>query len=407
MRLPSPGPAAGAAPIHLLDDALELARIGTWTFDPLTRTTWVSRQAAQLYGSDARFLEQDGEATKRIHPDDAAAVRAAVDATVAGGPPYAVDFRILQADSSLRWVQGRGRLTMHEGKALLVGTLQDVTERKQLERLGDEAAAQAREAEQLRRMNEFKARFINIAAHELKTPLTPMRIQVALLGEVYGPSLDDRVRHSVAILSRSVERLTRLVDDVLEAARLQANSLKLDRHPLDATRLAHHLAEAYEPAAKQVGVRLVTSLAPDLRVEADATRLEQVISNLISNALKFTPDGGRVKLAGRQESGKGGAHVVLEVEDTGLGMTDEQRSRLFLPFSQVHDNPEQRLRGTGLGLFICKGIVEEHGGTISAESAGPGKGSLFRVRLPATLKTVPPPPPAPERSTAKRFRELI
>jgi signal transduction histidine kinase len=132
-------------------------------------------------------------------------------------------------------------------------------------------------------------------------------------------------------------------------------------------------------------------------------RIEQVLSNLVTNAIKFTPEGGSIDVEAHGTPGQ----VIVRVTDTGVGMTKEQLDRLFQAFTQVHDNPEQRLRGTGLGLYISKGIIEEHGGSVSAASRGPGQGSTFTVILPATRKAVAAPLPPPPTTRARRYRELI
>ncbi|MHB8633600.1 MAG: PAS domain-containing sensor histidine kinase [Thermoplasmatota archaeon] len=269
----------------------------------------------------------------------------------------------------------------------------DVTERHLAEQ-------HQREVAQLKEINDLKARFINTAAHELMTPLTPMRVHVALLEEIYGPTLSTDAKMSVAVLKRNLTRLTALVQDVLNAARLQGHTLRVDRKPIDLSALARQVVAGYEAPAREVGVALKIEVPPELRVEADPDRIEQVLVNLLSNALKFTPEGGSVTVRAAND----GVAVVLDVTDSGIGMAPEQLARLFLPFSQVHDEKHSK-RGTGLGLYICKGIVEQHGGTIEALSDGPGEGTRFRVRLAATNKALPPP--VPVRAVAKRFRELI
>ena len=386
-----------------LDQALDTAHLAAWLWEPETGRTVVTRQVAELYGTSVDGLSDMDRLNEHVLVEDRAPAREAMEGTLAGGGPYTAEYRVRHDDGSVHWIQARGRLVGAGAKRAIVGTLQDITERKALEALRDVAAAQEREAAHLRELNDFKARFINIAAHELKTPLTPMRIQVAILREIQGAKLDDGQRKSLDVIHRNLERLTNLVDDVLQAARIQAHSLKVDPKPLDLGALVHAVAESFEGGASQVGVRLVVESEPDVRVEADAARLEQVISNLVTNALKFTPEGGRVRIAARTE----GPDAIIEVEDTGIGMTPAQRDLLFLPFSQVHDDPAQRLRGTGLGLFICKGIVEEHGGTIRADSPGPGRGSRFEVRLPSTRKSIPAAVVPRRATTVKRFRELI
>lgn len=389
-------------PVDQLERALELSGLAVWLWEPDSGRIVVSRQLAELYGTTQDNLADMDRFYQHALPEDRATAQKAVQDALAGKGAYVVEYRVRHDDGSIHWLQSRGRLLPGAPK-VVVGTMQEITQLRELEAVRDEAAAKEREAAQLRELNEFKARFINIAAHELKTPLTPMRIQLAILREVQGAKLDDQQRKSLDVIHRNLERLTNLIEDVLQAARIQAHSLKVDAKPLDVGALLRAVGESFEAGAQQVGVRLVVESDADVRVEADAARLEQVIANLVTNALKFTPDGGRVVISARTS----GRDVVLTVQDNGIGMTQAQLDKLFLPFSQVHDDPAQRLRGTGLGLFICKGIVEEHGGSIHAESAGPLQGTRFVVRLPGTRKAIPAPPPAPRPTTARRFRELI
>ncbi|MEA3190505.1 MAG: hypothetical protein QOD77_1087 [Thermoplasmata archaeon] len=385
-----------------LEDALDLALLGVWTWEPDTDKVVVSRQVASLYGRSVAELADMDNLSEPVLPEDRKALEDAAAATLAGGPPYCVDYRVRRRDGELRWLQARGRLVPGKPR-LMTGTIQDVTDRKQAEQERDAAATQAHEAERLRELNDFKARFINIAAHELKTPLTPMRIQLALLRDVGGAKLDDVQRRSLDVIARNLDRLNRLVEDVLQAARVQAHSLKLLVRPMDLSEVVRTVVESFQAGAEQAGVRVTTAVQPDLRIEADSTRMEQVVSNLFTNAVKFTPEGGTVHV----EAYKEGNEVVLAVQDTGIGMDGDQVGRLFVPFSQVHNDPSQRLRGTGLGLFICKGIVEDHGGSIKATSPGPGKGARFEVRMRGTRKEVAPTPPPSRPTAAKRFRELI
>lgn len=257
-----------------------------------------------------------------------------------------------------------------------------------------EEAARRRELERLREMDGLKTRFINTAAHELNTPLTPIQMQLELLQRSRHGPLNEAQRRSVAILTRNFDRLAGLVHDMLESARIQAGKVQLEPRRTDLNRTVLEAIETYQEAARTAGVVLTAHVAPDLAVPADPRRVNQVLFNLVSNALKFTPRGGRVVV----ETERGATEAVLWVRDTGRGIAPRDLPRLFQPFVQLGEATPGA--GTGLGLYICKGIVEAHGGRIWAESAGPGQGAAFAFTLPLAGPPSQPPAPDPEPAAA-------
>ncbi|MFO1532477.1 MAG: PAS domain S-box protein [Thermoplasmatota archaeon] len=265
-----------------------------------------------------------------------------------------------------------------------------------------ERAAIDQEIRRLDEMQRFRARFLNVAAHELKTPLTPIRLQLQLLA-LKLTDTPEPIQRSLAVLTRSVERLRLLMDDVLDAARVQATHLRLRKEPMDLGRVVYEALETYAAVAKKAGVQVHLDLPQEVPVVGDPTRLLQVVNNVLSNALKFTPAGGTIAVTLRAD----GDSALLTVRDSGRGLTPAQRDQLFQPFAQVHPDLEATSKGSGLGLFIVKAIVEQHGGTIALESDGPDRGSVVTVRLPLQgTKTDRPspgrrrkrPPPATEES---------
>lgn len=251
----------------------------------------------------------------------------------------------------------------------------DVTERNRAADSRSQLERQAAELERLREVDAWKTRFINAAAHELATPLTPLALQVGILKRLPA-ARDPAVSHVAEVLERSTERLARLVGDLLQAARLEAGTLGLKRERVDLGRVAAGSVAAYRPQAEKRGIALQLLAGAPVEVVGDAERLGQVLDNLLGNALKFTPPGGRVEV--RAERVEGRARVV--VADSGAGIRPEDLPRLFRPFSQVHED-RLALGGSGLGLSIAKGLVELHGGRIHAASDGPGKGATFTIDL--------------------------
>ncbi len=296
--------------------------------------------------------------------------------------------------------------TERDGDVAFTGVLRDVTERKKAQIAHQQASAREAEVDRLREMNEFKTRFLNMAAHELNTPLTPLRLQLHLLkAEQMGP-LTEKQAKAVSLLDRNVTRLSGLVGELLEVARLQSGRLRLQLQPMALDEVIDEVIESFGEASRRVGINLSYAGHQGLTVQADRNRMTQVLFNLVSNAVKFTPAGGRVVVDAVDK----GSHVEVSVTDTGLGLSPEQQTRLFQPFSQVHDPMMITASGTGLGLYICKGLVEAQGGHITVSSSGPGQGSTFRFTLPSAEALPARPPvakPADEDPLVRRLRELI
>lgn len=260
-----------------------------------------------------------------------------------------------------------------------VGTqLGRVVERARAEeerRLGIQRIA---EVEQLKEVNKFKEQFIRTISHELGTPITPIKLQLHLLrrGDL-GP-LGPAQEHAVEVVSRNVERLGLLVQDMLDVSRIQSGRLKLVKEPVKMGRVLQEAFELFEESARQAGVQMDWPPSVPFEIEADPRRLVQILVNLLSNALKFTPPGGRVRVEVRAEP----SQILVRVADNGTGLTREQIQQLFRPFSQVHESQAASRAGTGLGLYICKNLVEQHGGRIGCESEGPGRGATFWFTIP-------------------------
>lgn len=301
------------------------------------------------------------------------------------------------------------------GDVVFTGVLRDITERKRAAAAVQAAAAQDAELETLRKMNSFKTQFLNTAAHELNTPLTPLRLQLHLLKSGSMGEMNERQGKAISLLDRNVTRLSGLVAEILEVARMQSGRIRLTPTMVEVDAVVDEVIESFSETARHVGVGLAYEGTPGLTLYADRNRCTQVLFNLVSNALKFTPAGGSVTISA--VLARDPQTIVMEVRDTGLGLTSEQMSRLFQPFTQVHDPMAVTASGTGLGLFICKGLVEAQGGTIKVTSPGPGRGSTFTFTLPAgpsraaaavPHEAVPASSgPSAEDPIVRRLRELI
>lgn len=254
----------------------------------------------------------------------------------------------------------------------------DITERKLAEKEHAERIVQASEVKRLQEEADFKTLFINTAAHELRTPLTPLKLQLHVLrGEKRG-GLNEEQRRITNILGRNLDRLGQLVEDVLDVGRLQAGRIRLEKEPMDLERNVADVVEAFQELAHKNGVTLELHCQGGLPLEGDPRRLTQILFNLVDNALKFTPANGRIDVHVRKQAGQ----ATVDVVDTGIGLGPEELGKLFHPFSQVHDPMEKTRSGSGLGLYISRGLAELHGGTLECKSAGVGTGTTFSLTVP-------------------------
>jgi signal transduction histidine kinase len=240
------------------------------------------------------------------------------------------------------------------------------------------ASAQlAAQNERLLELDRLKDEFVATASHELRTPLTSLSGYLEMsLDPAEGPLSPTRESH-LRIVQRNANRLTGLVDQLLFLARADSHPLELDRHPVDLEGILNEAVETARPAASAKNITLMVTGDPLPDVAADRPQLLRVVDNLVANAVKFTPDGGTVRLAARHEGGG----AVLEVSDTGLGIPHAEQSDLFNRFFRGTNAIEKAIPGSGLGLAISRVIAEAHGGTIQLHST-PGVGSTFRLVLP-------------------------
>ncbi len=235
------------------------------------------------------------------------------------------------------------------------------------------------EVERLKGLEQVRRTFISAASHELNTPLTPLRLHVETLAE--RPDVTPGQRDHLVVIERNILRLASLVRDMLDASRLETGRFKLDLANVPLGLLVTDAVQGVAEAAAQAAVTLTESQAlSNTTARADRDRISQVLHNLLTNAIAFTPPGGHIKVGCQME--KGAQAAIVRVADSGIGLSPDQVGLLFQPFSRPHAKNGPGPAGTGLGLFIAKGIVEQHGGRIWAESAGLGQGSTFSFSLP-------------------------
>ena len=361
--------------------------LGTLSGFRVHRTASIERQTIRTQSLETRVLEHDvagarsayanlvrneaGEAA-RLRPSYLAYLR---DPSTSRGFERAIESELARQSRAFHDSLTSAReavISLVVVAALLVLTLLWLFElERRAGRIDRDNAARAEELIRLR--DEFVA----VVSHELRTPLTSIIGYVELLGDDSG-ALTAEQRSYLEIVERSTGRLVDLVGDLLLVAEAERGPLALELTEIEVASLVSHAVEAARPAADARGVDLRLEPGADAVIIAgDPTRLAQMLDNLVSNAIKFTPPGGRVDVRG----GRRGTDAVLEIADTGAGIADGDRAHVFEAFFRSRDANVKAVPGTGLGLTITKAIVDAHNGTIEVEST-PGGGTTFRVWLP-------------------------
>ncbi len=258
-------------------------------------------------------------------------------------------------------------------------------EERVAERTQDLTTANRRLAAQwarLRQANSFKSEILGTVAHDLKNPLGVILGRTEILKEMIAGAgaLDDKVQAQIAHIRDAANRLTEMVDDLVSDAMADALDITIRREPVDIAVLVQEVAEANRPLAGRKEQTLTVAAPPNHAAMCDVDRIREAIDNLVSNAVKYSPIGGTVDLLVAQEAGG----IIVQIRDQGPGLSPEDISRLFGRFQRLSAKPTAGETSTGLGLSIVKRIVDLHGGRISVESAGPGKGATFKMTLPVT-----------------------
>lgn len=266
----------------------------------------------------------------------------------------------------------------------LVAVLEELEEKRtELERVNTELAATNQELNEanakLRELSEMKEEFLALTTHDLRSPLTVISGVISFFTSGRLGELTPEQKNMVAMMERNAQSLIELVNDLLDASKLESGTMRLELASIDLRGLIDELRENMEPLAREKGLQMEEDLPEDLPpVEADRTKLRRILVNLVSNAIKFTSKGGRVSVRAARTDGR----IHISVSDTGVGIAPEDVKRLFDKYEQARSRATRGEKGTGLGLYITKQLVELHGGEIKVESEV-GKGSTFSFTIPA------------------------
>ncbi len=363
------------------EKAQKIAKVGAWEYDVQAHESTWTEKAYHIVGLPMSADTTPENTIGIYHAEDRPRVREAFQRAVEKAEPFDLEVRI-PGEEGTKWVRIRGE---PQGKGRVVrvrGTIRDVTERKRRERDLREAKE---EAEQ---MSHLKSAFLANMSHEIRTPLTSILGFADAIGEeVDGAETATDVDLATldqfsSLIGRSGHRLMDTLTGVLNLSKLQAGEMNLDLGPIDLTREAEEAVEEFGPQADDAGVHLaMQSRSGPVWARADDGALQIVLRNLVSNAIKYTEEGGQVWVRTRQDDDE----AVVEVADNGIGMDPSTVSNLFDAFKQASEGVEREYEGTGLGLTVTKEALDQMGGTVEVETEE-GEGSQFTLRFP-TVET--------------------
>jgi PAS domain S-box-containing protein len=348
--------------------------------------TYVSPQIEEILGYGLEEWHANPSFfVEHLHPEDRERVREAQREARLNAEPLELEYRFIAADGRVVWLNDSYTVVRDEtGKpSYTQGFAVDVTARKQAERDREALLTQTQEQnERLRKLDRMKDEFIALVSHELRTPLTSicgyleLLLQDDVMAEIPAAQLG-----WLEVIDRNAERLLRLVEDLLLTAQASAGNLALEQGELDVAAIIEQAVQASGPVAAARSIALTCSTESLPPANGDRLRIGQVIDNLVSNALKFTPAGGNVEVRAYPH----GSAVRIEVADTGMGISEDEQGQLFERFFRTARAQEEAIPGVGLGLSISKAIVEAHTGRISVRSVE-GVGTTFFVDLPTVAK---------------------
>jgi PAS domain S-box-containing protein len=343
-----------------------------WLSDKEQRATYFNTMWLTATGQSAEKLSGEGWLSL-VHPDDREARRKILLAAYESRQEFAIEFRLKHGDGSYRWMLDHGvPLKSEDGEfSGFINSCVDIDDRKNLENRERDARQEAE------RVNRLKDEFLKTLSHELRTPLTPILGWTKLIRkEQLKPADMDR---GLEIIERNIHNQVRLIEDLLDVSRIISGKLIVDFQPIELAEIVESAIAAVRPALEAKGISI--QIDKDERfgpVSGDATRIQQIMWNLLSNAAKFTKRGGRVTI----KIGNVGSNARITVSDTGEGIDPNFLPHIFSRFTQADSSMSRMHGGLGIGLSIVKQLVELHGGTIKAESPGKGEGSTFTLLLP-------------------------
>jgi two-component system CheB/CheR fusion protein len=355
-----------------------------WTARADGQADYFNRHWYRYTGATREQAAGDGW-VQLLHPDDRERAWNDWQTALRNGEPLEVEYRLRAADDTHQWFLTRAT-PLKDGSGRIVkwfGSSTNIHKQKAAE-------------EALRRADRRKDEFLATLAHELRNPLAPIRNAVQII-QLQGLAAPDS-QWALDVIDRQSRQMARLMDDLLDVARITRNRLEMRMQRVELADVVRTAVETSRPLIEDRRHRLTVNVPPgEIFLDADLTRLAQALSNLLNNAAKYTPPGGRIELEVERQDGA----VLLKVRDNGIGISAAALSGIFELFAQVDLSLERSPGGLGIGLSLARRLIAMHGGTLTAHSDGPGKGTEFTVRLPVTAAGAAAKPAAPRPPAAK------
>jgi len=347
----------------------ETSADGVVTIDPLGRLTYVNPSFEKLCG---RRKSQILATLFREYLSDESVYffqQVTIDAREKNEKIENIELELNQTDGNITPIEiNVAPYKKNNEFAGLVCTIRDITERRRVEN-------------ELKKSERLKTEFMNIVAHELKSPVTPIKGYLDLI--ISDKNTSEQTKSWAKVSLRNAERLLKLVNDILDVSRLDTDTMRFEMEKLDLNEILNEVSEDIKPAIEAKKLKLITNISKDLpNIIGDKYRLIQVFKNLLVNAVKFT-DNGSITI----EAVKKKDHILISIKDTGIGISKDELKKIFNKFYQAYTGDDRKNEGTGLGLYICKEIVQKHNGEIWVESEI-GKCSKFYVKIPYLHKMV-------------------
>lgn len=387
----------------------DTSQIGFWNSDLKTGLTYICPTMAKDWGFDSVSVTAEA-IMNAIHPDDRQGVWVAVEQAYHNNTPYHAEYRVIHPNGKIVWIESRGEYIRDEKgqPCRFTGTSIDVTHRamekanlqQELESQKELISRLKKEQEISDNANKNKTVFLANVSHEIRTPLTAILGCANLLKD--GALTDLEKNQFIEKIDRNSNALIKIIDDVLDLSKVEANCLELEKKELSIQQLLQDVIHQFKDKARAKNIYLLLDIQGKMPqvIISDSVRLQQILSNLLSNAVKFTDQGGVIIQAKSIIKKHNKSFLEIKVIDTGIGLTEEQKVRLFQPFAQADSSTHRKFGGTGLGLALSKRIAETLGGELYIERYEKDNGCTFTLKLLVdTAKAVNTTPESKKQNT--------
>lgn len=380
--------------------AAESADIGLWFWNLPEENIYSTPKCNEFFEISPYDLMNYDSFLEVVHPDDRQNLIETFLESQKNGTEYDVEYRVIYSDASVHWLSTRGKTYLDsDGNPInMMGVVRRITDRKNAdEELSRVYAREKKARDEAEDANRTKDYFLALVSHELRSPLNAILgwTKILLTKEVD----DETRRNALQTIERSAMSQAKLIGDLVDSSRIASGKLRLEMRPMNIFDAVNTVCNSQKPTAEAKKIKLEFNYNTEYAtVFGDLVRLQQVFTNLLTNALKFTPEGGNVTVNLSANDG----NVLISVEDNGQGINAETLPHIFRQFSQGEQTVSREQAGLGLGLSIVKTLVEKHEGKVTAQSEGVGKGSIFTVVLPLIK---PAASVAPEEPSVPRYQE--